>query len=184
MTRTHHLTEKKGKIVGMAAAGMTHKSIVTRLGLVRSTVSSIVAREATRGTVATAARSGRPCKATERDLRHLQTVLQANPRMKIAEATDQLPTAVSTRTTRRRAHDLGFNSRVAVKKPFVNDTHRERRLQFAEDHAHWTMDDWRAVLWTDESSFEIGKPSRQIKVWRGKKAKFDPKNLVPTFKSG
>jgi len=46
------------------------------------------------------------------------------------------------------------------------------------------MDDWRAVLWTDESSFEIGKPSRQIKVWRGKKAKFDPKNLVPTFKSG
>jgi hypothetical protein len=32
--------------------------------------------------------------------------------------------------------------------------------------------------------FEIGKSLKQVVVWRKRDSKYDPKNLVPTFKSG
>ena len=104
--------------------------------------------------------------------------------MKLAEVKDQLAPSISTCTVGRRAHELGFNNRVAVKKPFLSDTHKERRLRFAKEHESWTVDEWRNILWTDELSFEIGKNSRQVKVWRDSQSKYAAKNLVTTFKSG
>jgi hypothetical protein len=47
-----------------------------------------------------------------------------------------------------------------------------------------TADDWKNVLWTDESSFEIGKNSRQVRVWRSEGERFNSSCLTPSFKSG
>jgi len=168
----------------MATVGMTHTSIGKRLGIGRTTISVVVAQEAACRTVATATRTVRHWKASVQDLCQLQLVLEHNPWMKLAEVKDQLAPSISTRTVGRRAHELGFNNRVAVKKPFLSDTHKERRLQFAKEHESWTVDEWRNILWTDELSFEIGKNSRQVKVWRDSQSKFAAKNLVLTFKSG
>jgi hypothetical protein len=55
---------------------------------------------------------------------------------------------------------------VAVKKPFLNEKQQKPRYIFAKNHAHWTADDWKKVIWTDESSFKIDKLSSQPKVWR------------------
>ena len=33
---------------------------------------------------------------------------------------------ISTRTLRKRIRDLGYNARVAVKKPFVNEIQRKK----------------------------------------------------------
>jgi hypothetical protein len=30
------------------------------------------------------------------------------------------------------------------------------RLAFAIDHAHWTLDDWKNVIWSDETSVVLG----------------------------
>jgi transposase len=182
--KRHLSTEQKAKIVGMSDAGMTPTAIGSQLGIGRTTISAIITRSAERGTVVTAPRSGRPRMTNDRDLRELEKVLNDNPRMKMAEVKDILTTPISTKTARRRAHEMGFNNRVAVRKPFLNETHRRCRLQFAKRHKDWTPDDWRMVLWTDESSFEIGKSSKQVVVWRKRGDKHDPKNLVPTFKSG
>ena len=111
MTRKRHLSTKmNGKIIGMATAGMTHTSIGDKLGIGRTTILAVVSRDAARGTVATATRAGRPRKASDRDLRQLQSVLQRNPWMKIAEVKDQIATSISTHTVRCRTHDLGFNN--------------------------------------------------------------------------
>ncbi|CEG75895.1 hypothetical protein RMATCC62417_10869 [Rhizopus microsporus] len=40
------------------------------------------------------------------------------------------------------------------------------------------------VIWTDGSSFEIGKLSPQPRVWRNASEKFKKECLAPTFKSG
>ena len=46
------------------------------------------------------------------------------------------------------------------------------------------MDDWKNILWMDESSFEIGKNSRQVHVWRLTSEHYNSSCLVPSFKSG
>ena len=104
--------------------------------------------------------------------------------MKMSEIKEHVTTEISTRTARRRAHELGFNNRVACKKPFLKEHHQRLWLQFARAHKNWTVEDWKKVLWTDESSFEIGKFSRQVVFWRKKEEKYKKKCLVPTFKSG
>jgi hypothetical protein len=111
-------------------------------------------------------------------------VLQDNQKSTLAKVTDSLSVAVSTSTVRRRAHEMGFNNRVAVKKPFANDINQRKRLAFARKHVNWKVADWSKVIWSDESSFEIGKKSKQVKVWREKKDQMNPECLEPTFKSG
>jgi hypothetical protein len=75
---------------------------------------------------------------------------------------------------------IGF----AAEKPFLNDRHKVNRLQFSEENKDWTVEDWKLVSWTNESSFEIGKSSKQIQVWHKTDEKYQKKNLLPTFKSG
>jgi hypothetical protein len=49
---------------------------------------------------------------------------------------------------------------------------------------HWSEQDWSKVIWTDESSFELGKNSQPIRRWRRVNKKFAKSCLAPTFKSG
>jgi transposase len=44
--------------------------------------------------------------------------------------------------------------------------------------------DWQKIIWSDESSFEVGKLSEKIRVWRKPTEKYCNECLVPTFKSG
>ena len=46
------------------------------------------------------------------------------------------------------------------------------------------MVDWQRVIWTDESSVEIGLESRKCTVWRRVGERYRKDCLVPTFKSG
>ena len=91
---------------------------------------------------------------------------------------------VSRRTIRRRLKEMGLNSRVARKKPFMSAVHRAKRLAFARKHLKWTLQQWKKVLFTDESTFEIGLNPRRVLVWRRRHERDLPANLVPTFKSG
>jgi DDE superfamily endonuclease len=47
-----------------------------------------------------------------------------------------------------------------------------------------TVHDWANIIFSDESSVEIGKQFRQIRVWRYTGEKFEEDCLTPTFKSG
>ncbi|KAI7955142.1 hypothetical protein MJO28_005542 [Puccinia striiformis f. sp. tritici] len=182
--RKHLTTEQKAKVVGMKASGLTVSQVSRLAELPRSTVDSILMRNRERGTVETTKRPGRPRKTTDRDLRELKDVLESNRKTKLSEVGDLIQTQVCDRTLRKRIRDLGYNSCVAVKKPYVNDKQKKNRLRFAREHSSWTVADWERVIWSDESSFEIGKNSELVRVWRTKQQKYNLECLEPTFKSG
>jgi hypothetical protein len=80
-------------------------------------------------------------------------------------------------------HKFGFCNRIARPKPYLTIAHK-KILAFTEEHCHWTEHDWKNVIWTDESFFEFGKMSRQIRVWRKPHEVYTSQCLAPTFKSG
>jgi hypothetical protein len=59
-----------------------------------------------------------------------------------------------------------------------------RRLDFARQYRGWCVANWEHVCWMDESTFEIGKNSRQVHIWKMAYERYSSSCVVPTFKSG
>lgn len=64
-------------------------------------------------------------------------------------------------TLRRSLALHGYHRRVAVRRPWLSPAHRVARLRWALDHVHWTQDDWRHVIRSDEAAFYVGDHRRQ-----------------------
>ena len=55
---------------------------------------------------------------------------------------------------RRRLREEGIRKWRAVKRPFLTQKHAKERLVWAKAHRHWTVDDWKRVIWSDESPMQ------------------------------
>ena len=60
--------------------------------------------------------------------------------------------------------------------PRITERIKGNRLLFARNHKDWTVEDWRKVLWSDESPFELfSTPNRQNdRVWSKNGKKITP----------
>lgn len=57
---------------------------------------------------------------------------------------------------------------VKKKKPKLTQKHRKERLDYAIAHQHWTVEDWKKVVWSDETKINhVGSDGRK---WAWKKA--------------
>ena len=53
-----------------------------------------------------------------------------------------------------------------IKKAKLEPHHAKSRLQWAEVHQHWTIEDWKRVIWSDETKINrIGSDGRKW-VWK------------------
>ena len=58
---------------------------------------------------------------------------------------------------------------------FRRVVYASRHLQFAKRHAHLTVENWKAYIWTDEMSIKVGmERSTQDWVWRRTDEEFHP----------
>jgi transposase len=118
-------------------------------------------------------------------LRDLARLVRDDRQQTLAMLADRFH--VHRNTIRTYIRKLGFRNRIDRQKPYLTIAHKAKRLTFAKpnckEHRHWTENDWKNVIWTDESSFERGKMSRHIRVWRKLHEAYTSKCLAPTFKS-
>jgi hypothetical protein len=87
-------------------------------------------------------------------------------------------------TVRRRLAAAGLNGRIARRKPFISAKNRQRRLQWARDHANWTVQDWKKVVWSDESKFSRTGSDGRLYIRRRIGEEFDPRCTTATVKHG
>ena len=73
---------------------------------------------------------------------------------------------ISTRTIRSRLHEGGLCSRrPCICIPLTRNHHRVW-YEWAMDHVHWTLGDWRPVLFTDTSRYCLDFTDRRARVWQ------------------
>ncbi|XP_073531794.1 mRNA-capping enzyme isoform X3 [Phyllobates terribilis] len=76
------------------------------------------------------------------------------------------------------------NGKIAARKPLLRTGNKQKRLVWAKEHKEWTLDQWKSVLWSDESQFEIFGSNHRVFVRRRKGERMDSTCLVPTVKHG
>ena len=90
---------------------------------------------------------------------------------------------ISETTIRRRQSESGLGSYVAAEKPGLHVENITKRLEWTTKYKDWTLDDWKCVIWSDESSIWIGVNPRRQYIIRSAAEKYNPWYVKKTFKS-
>ncbi|KAF2884207.1 hypothetical protein ILUMI_21989 [Ignelater luminosus] len=73
---------------------------------------------------------------------------------------------ISARTVRKRLNEGELDSRRPAIATLLTREHRVTRLRFAREHVNWAIDDWKQVLFSDETRVNLKSPDRRQQVWR------------------
>jgi hypothetical protein len=58
-------------------------------------------------------------------------------------------------------------------KPGLTEAMKKARLEWCLAHEHWTLEDWKNVIWIDETSVILGHRRGSVRVWRGSDEAFN-----------
>jgi len=176
--------ELRAIIVALYKAGFTPTAISPIVSRPRQTISSIINRYHTTGTL----NSTHPGRRRILDKRSVRQLVNGVRRDRFASTRQQLTDlglngVIKVNTANKILREEGYSARVARCKPYLKPEHRKKRLAWAEQFRHLTKEDWRRMIFTDESSFETGSGARVL-VRRKPGEEFNEDCIRPTFKSG
>jgi len=95
-------------------------------------------------------------KLTAQDNEYAVSLMKRGHAKTAVEATrivnQGLSKPVCAETVRRALKEVGnLVARKKKKKPALTLAHRRKRLRWAIEHRYWTVDDWKSVIWSDET---------------------------------
>ena len=70
------------------------------------------------------------------------------------------------------------------KKPKLTVKHKKHLLEWAKNHEAWTADDWRKVIWSDESKFNLFNSDGKEYYWTDRPSELTEDAVSPTVKFG
>src|SRR5437762_4641497 len=156
-------------IVAMHKVGTSFAAIGRELEMPADTVRKIWKRHENEPLGISTPRSARPPKLDDRDRRHIKRYVRndrTTRREPLADISDKLNLNVSSDTIRRVLKSTGMNHRIQRKRPFLTHPQKRARLAFAKKFIHWTIEDWKRVIFTDEMGMQTGANVGQVWVWR------------------
>jgi transposase len=173
----------KASVVASFEAGMSYKEIEEKYDVPERTAQRWMARYRAEKTVERAEGSGRKRKTTSSEDRHIVLTVLRDRDTTSAEVVDGLgDRSLSSRLIRRRIAELtDLKSHWKIKKPFINARNRRRRVRWCMDRLHYTPEQWKRFLFTDESKFTL-RFSQKTRVWRTKEELYEPFAMTGTVK--
>lgn len=134
-----------------------------------------------------AGKSGRPNLLTDAEERYIARMLdqgKAKHAVEAARLLNQDPdTPVSVQTVRRALKTIGMKAKTK-KKPAISQSNKCKRLKWAREHEQWTEEDWKRVIWSDETKINRFGSDGNRYSWVRDDKKLQPKLIEPTIKFG
>jgi len=172
-------------IVAKLSAGYSVKKVASSTHHSPSTISRIRSKECPDLEKLPA---GRPSKLNPTNIRHavhLITSQKAENAVQVSRALQNITNQpISAQTVRRHLRKAGMKAVVKKKKPLLSKRHRKARLDFALAHKDWTMEDWKHVVWSDETKVNrLGSDGRKW-AWKQKGEGLSERLVEGTLKFG
>lgn len=182
--------ETAAAIVALLQDGRSERYVAQQYQISNSTVHRIFSRFLATGAYTRRPGTGPQRITSARDDRFILLQSLRDRRATAVEIRNQLQyvrnTNVSERTIRRRLGEANLSSCRPATGLQLLRRHRVARLQFARNHAHFTENNWRDVLFTDESRFTLRSPDGRERVWRRPHERFAECTFSPriSFQGG
>lgn len=170
-----------GQIVALHDVGWSMRQIAKKMGRTHPCIMKFLKKYKARGTCTRVVGSGRPRLTTPRDDRRFVAIARAKRNISARHIAFEADIDVSKQTVIRRLGEAGMKSCVACKKPLISEKNRKQRFAWCKAHLTWTKEQWRQVLWTDESPYTLRWKGKKL-VWRQKWEKYCPECMQATLK--
>ena len=103
-------------------------------------------------------------------MRDLKRLVKDDDRLSVAKIRKDLNTnllkSISRETVRRYLKNLGYEYTVKIKKPWLSTKHQKTCVDWCKQHDHWTIHDWREIIFSGKPTFCVLKRKNQVKIWR------------------
>ncbi|GFX05042.1 transposable element Tc1 transposase [Trichonephila clavipes] len=182
MAGRNHLDEfTRGRMIGKLEEGRTVSSVAAEFGINKSVISRAWKAFQTTGTAVRKVGGGCLRTTTAGDDRYIILQAKRGRRQSASVNAQQLSAAmgrqVSRFTVARRLHKGDLFARRPERCLPLKVDHRRHRLQWCREHKNWTSDQWRRVLFTDESRFSTRSDSQRVLIWREIGTRFYTSNI-------
>jgi len=176
---------QKENILSLASNNHSDHAIASKLGISQSTVSKTLNTLSPNRHLSS---GGRPSMLSSTTQRAIITQISTGKAENAVQVTNHIntiiPTPVSSETVRRILRKNSFKAVVKKKKPLLSARHRQKRLAFALKYREWTVEDWKRVIWSDETKINrFGSDGRQW-VWKPKGQGLIAREVQGTVKHG
>ncbi|CAJ0927773.1 unnamed protein product [Ranitomeya imitator] len=185
MARKKQLSkEKRVAIITLRNEGQSLRKIVKTLKVSPSAVAKTIKRYKETGSHDDCPRKGRPRVTSASEDKFIRFTSLRNRRLTGAQIRYQVNATQSSSsrhistTVKRRLCAAGLHGKIAARKPLLRTDNKEKRLVWAKEHKEWTLDQWKSVLWSDESKFEIFGSNNRVFVRRRKVERMDSTCLM------
>lgn len=181
----HISHQRRADILCLVQHGLSTRKIAANLGVSHMTVSKVRSEALP---FAKKPSAGRPRSLTDHQERSILRSICAGNIDTAQEAQRDLKRyqgiEVSAQTIRNMLKRRGLKSTTKVKKPLLKRQHLKRRLEFAKKYENWTIEDWRRVIFSDETKINrFGSDGRKWR-WKEPRAQLKPSDVSPTVKNG
>jgi transposase len=154
-------------ILSLLDSGYSRNQISFKTGVSKSTISRLCSRH---HPYLKKAPAGRPSKLSDTNIRYALRLIGSGEAENAVQVTKSLQDLTNqtlcAQTVRNGLKKVGMMAVVKRKRPFLTKKHVRERLDFAIAHQDWTLEDWKKVVWSDETKINcLGSDGRKW-VWK------------------
>jgi transposase len=180
--------QKRVQVMTLKKEGLFNKEISQKIGLSVRGIQKIMKTVNRTNSCKDKPRSGRPQKLNDRNKRLIKNILKKKEATTATTISKVLKTShnidVSRFTVARVLKSFGFACRIKKKKPKLTQKHKKDRLAWTKKHETWTADEWRRVIWSDESKFNLCNSDGKEFHWTDRPCEITEDAVTPTMKFG
>ena len=169
MARHEYTIQEIAPLLSLRRAGKSYSAISKQEGVPVTTVRRLVKKHLKDNGASLGAptRRGITNGLTQREKAAVIRNVRRDPQQTLAElakyGTGVRP--LNPRTVRRVLDQAGITQHVSAGGPALTPEQRRARLKWAKDHANWSVQDWRHVLWSGESGRYFGFVPKNPRIW-------------------
>lgn len=163
-------SDLRERAIGMLHAGMTSEEVAQTMGCSSRSIRRLRERFRLTGRTADRPRTGRPRVTTRAQDRYIVVSHLRDRFLTASQTAHNTPgrhnNRISSQTVRNRLRESGLRAYRPFVAQVLTRQHRQARLAWARHHLRWTSQQWKNVLFSDESRFCLTRPDGRCRVYR------------------